>query len=118
MSEEVFKRVEEHVQGWREQWTCSEPPFLRYENVAGRLTVEDGRYPGRHQTHVLEEPEALIYEFCGASGRSAHAACSHLRENGIDLEVDDVQHRLEHLTRQELMLCDSGQYLASLCRLS
>jgi ribosomal peptide maturation radical SAM protein 1 len=112
VSEEVFKRVEEHVQGWRELWKRSVPPFLQYENVAGRLMVEDGRCPGRHQTHVLEEPEALIYEFCGASGRSAHAVCSHLRENGIDLEVDDVQHRLERLARQELMLRDCEQYLS------
>jgi ribosomal peptide maturation radical SAM protein 1 len=102
-----------HIESWRRDWAGNDVPFLVYQRGAGRLTVTDGRSPGRHRVFSFGEIGALVYECCTPSARGVSRITEFVRAaTSRDIDEEQVRAELAEFVALGLMIEEDGHFLA------
>jgi hypothetical protein len=111
---EVHRATDDWITEWKQRWGSQPRPSLTYWRTPDALFIEDRRQPGSGELMTVEEPWALVYEFCGETMRTVRQVTEHLQAMAPGLEVNpaEVADVLEDFCRNGMMLSEDGQYLS------
>lgn len=110
--EEQLEGVKQATQEWRARWDGKRPPLLVYERTPDWIQVVDRRDPEKPQVHAFHGVEAAVYDACGDTEHSASKVTKTLREEGADVDVDEVERALARFCELGLTIEEDGLYLS------
>jgi hypothetical protein len=104
--------LHEEVRTWQASWQRNPSPVLIYQRAPDWIQVVDRREE-EAKVHAFQRRQAVIYDFCGETERTAEAIREHLRKTDGDFAgAAEVGAGLDELCGAGLMLDEGGRFLS------
>lgn len=110
---EATSALRSAVDQWKDAWSTQPLPLLVYQRAPDWIQIIDRRDPGSPRAVSLDGPEALAYELCAETARTARAICAEVQARfGPEFNAERVDAMLHAFAEQGLAVEEDGHFLS------